>query len=173
MIVTQNPPPTKTAVRYNAHGRTWEAINGTTTPTGNGPEGKRAALLLALAHDQPALAGKVNDLVRIHNFDEPMIDRLIKAAQLLCTGSVYDNGEVKSQTRDGLIHNTAYHNGKYSCSCEDGRAHDPILGKCCKHVLAQHLAYLMALELPEAPDSRDTALPAYIDNRDRLENWLG
>lgn len=141
----QPPSPTKTAVRYDRSKRTWLAINGQVQSFGAGPDAKRSAMLAALRHDHPHLSRIVTDLA--HGNPRHLVDRFIKAAQLICSGKVYGNGVVASQTLKNVYYTTRYEGfpKSYRCSCPD-------LSKgMCKHTLAVHLAYLAGIDLDPTP----------------------
>jgi hypothetical protein len=135
----------------------------TTFPAGK--DGKRQAMLTALAHDHPVLFGHVDDIAEMHDRRPELVDRLIKAAQLVAHGHVYADGKVLSQSSKDVYHVSfdgtpaAWH-----CTCEDftngirrqaGLAKwggvDTDYGLMCKHALASLLAYLTGIELTDEP----------------------
>lgn len=147
----------QTHVRYNRVRRTWQSVNGTTTDHGSGPLGKRAAERTALAHDYPMLAGAVWCLEGHHNNDEQVTERLTKAARLIVAGLVF-SGEVRSERDANRFYEVRFDGVPmtYSCTCEDfrsGRAPRSysIGGRVCKHALAQHVSFLLGIELDAPP----------------------
>jgi hypothetical protein len=158
MILTETPSPVKTRISYDRSARRWLAINGTTSSHAS----KNEALLQALANDRPALYAVVKSLLKIHR-SRTFENGILKAARLLVAGKVFANGEVGSQSRDGVYHTVTYGGivGKYDCGCQ-ATVMEPIIGKCCAHSLSQHLAYLAEIELPSRPHADltdDTGLP--------------
>ena len=117
---------------------------------------------MALGSDHPEMAAKVVQLAAAHG--KTITNGLLKAASLIVHGKVYSNGEVGSQSRADVYHKTRFDGvtKKYSCSCE-ARVWDAQLGKICAHCLAQHLAYLLALDLP-APPIPFAGEPVVINN---------
>lgn len=159
----------KTKIHYEKQSHTWQAINGEV----HNCVTRREALLVALRHDWPGLAAKVDSLVRLHDADGPFVDRLLRACQLVVGGNVHPNGVVTSQSGNGTY--TVTFSGiprRYDCNCPDDRVFDAHLGKVCKHTMAAHLATLLGLELPRRR-SRDEALPADFSDGKSLEDFLG
>lgn len=154
----------KTVVKYNRSTKSWQAINGKVTDFPAGDDGKRQALLSALGHDYPALYAVVTDIAAMHNHKPGLVDRLIKAAQLLTKGHVLSNCRVKSQTEADVVYQTSCsgHPTAYLCSCDDfdkgmqrraGLSQwggvETDYGLMCKHTLAQLLAYMTGWQLAD------------------------
>lgn len=158
---------TKTVVKYDRSARLWLAVNGKTESFPAGDDGRRAALLCALGNDFPDLATVVSDIAESNGNTPALVERLIKAAQLLTKGHCYANGRVLSQSQEGVVYQTSYSSrpSSYYCNCEDfdrgmqrraglsqhGGVEVAGIGLMCKHTLAQHLAYLTGWKLEDEP----------------------
>ncbi len=141
---------------YNRRTKRWNVLNGKLVATfPAGPEGKRLAQLEALEINRPDLAALVHK-VASNSQDPKALNMALKAAQILAAGLLYSNGECHSQSRAGIFHTVTYDGlpKSYHCTCE-AFTHCPTyvndIGFLCKHCLAQHWAYLMALDLPQQP----------------------
>lgn len=155
-----------TQVLYNRKQKQWEAVNGQTVSFPAGKEGKRAALRYALAVEAPALYAVVDDIISIHGeSNAALLDRLLKAAQLILADHVYQDNKVKSQSGEevyqvsfvGLPHQP-------HCTCPDferglmrragqskwGGAESDY-GLVCKHVLAVLLVEFANLQPASQP----------------------
>jgi hypothetical protein len=154
---------TQTIIRYNKITRQWQAVNGQVHTFPAGKEGKRAALLCALNSDQPHLAAIVGDIAEMHNHNPALVDRLLKASQLITKGHVYNGGKVKSQSSEE-VYQTSFEGFPKSwyCTCEDfdnglqrqaglikWGGIDTDYGLMCKHTLAQLIAHLAGLMLED------------------------
>jgi hypothetical protein len=180
MIAAELPAvnPQKTIVRYNRTIRQWQVINGTVRNFGSGKDAHRDALMAALEHDRPDLFIVVNAIARANDNNPQLIDRLLKAASLICQGHVYDNGRVKSQNADepGKVYTVSYHpleENPYFCDCADFEnglkrlaglekwgGIDTGQGLHCKHSLSVELAYIARLQLPSEPIPFQPVAPA-------------
>jgi hypothetical protein len=115
----------KTAVKYNKEANSWQAVNGETHDCGPGKQGRREAMLAALEHDQPELSRIVVDIVRRHDDNPRLLDRLLKGAQLLVKGHVYSTWKeghykVRSQSGDETYLVTDVGIPRtYDCNCAD------------------------------------------------------
>jgi hypothetical protein len=145
MILTQTAPSTKTHVQYDRSAKSWMAVNGTVTPTGNGPDGKRAALLLALEHDHPQLFARVTQIAASHNDAPGLVDRLIRAAGLIAKGHVRGDRVISQTTGEAYQVTFGGIPKQWSCDCQDfayGGVDTEYGQKMCKHCLAALLDYL-------------------------------
>lgn len=162
-------PEVQTQVQYDRPAKTWQAVNGTVTPTGNGPEGKRLAALTALAHDWPELARLINETTQSNRDDPSVIDLAIRAGEVLMAGKVYA-GEVESLSRPGLFHKVEFQGIPlgYHCTCESRRYQVVFvsgIGPICKHGLAAHFRYILGLPLETAPIPFEGEPVAWDDDR--------
>lgn len=154
---------TKTTVKFNTSDKVWQAINGKVMTFPAGKDGKRQALLCALNSDHPQLAAIVGDIAEMHDHNPQLIDRLIKAAQLVVKGNVYSNGRVKSQASEE-VYQTSFEGMPKSwfCDCQDfdnglqrqagliqWGGVDTDYGLMCKHTLAQLIAHFAGVELTD------------------------
>lgn len=184
---------TKTAVKYHPRAKAWQAINGKVESFPAGPDGKRAALLAALAHDHPELYAVVADVAAMHDHRPELVDRLLKAAQLVVKGHVFADHKVKSQSSEQVYKvSCAGTPAAWHCDCDDfergqqrhagltdwgGVYTDYDAWPVCKHILAALVAELAGVELVdepipfEAPSAR--ALPATVDYQGSIEDFLG
>ena len=166
-------PEIQTTVEYDKSAKTWQAVNGTVTPTGNGAEGKRLAQLSALAHDWPEMARLINEVTRSNRNDDRVTDLAIRAAEILQAGKVYQ-GEVESLSRPGLFHQVRFQGIPlgYDCTCEARRYHVIFvsgIGPICKHGLGQHFRYILGLQEQAVPIPFEGE-PVVWDNDDN--DWI-
>ncbi len=156
---------TKTTVKLNRSEKVWQAVNGQVHTFPASKDGKRQALLCALNSDHPHLAAIVGDIAKMHDHKPQLIDRLIKAAQLIVKGYVYSGGKVKSQSSETVY--TVTFEGKpksHHCTCQNfdnglqrqaGLAKfggvDTDYGLMCKHSLAHLIAHLAGIILQDEP----------------------
>ncbi len=86
-------------VMYNRSDRQWQVwsqeqeysealVIGGVISFPAGKEGKRAAMLAALRNDRSDIADEVEAIIANHPHNEPLIDRAIKAGQLVVAGNV-------------------------------------------------------------------------------------
>lgn len=154
---------TKTIVKFNRNTNVWEAINGKVQTFPASKEGKRQALLCALNSDHPQLAAIVGDIAEMHNHNSQLVDRLIKAVQLIVKGNVYSDGRVKSQSSED-VYQTSFEGmpKSWGCTCQDfdnglqrqaGLSKwggvDTDYGLMCKHTLAQLIAGFAGITLED------------------------
>ena len=154
---------TRTTVRFNRKEQVWQAINGKAESFPANQTGKRQALLSALAQDHPHLFEVVNSIAENHNNNPQLVERMLKACQLVVRGNVYSNGRVKSQSSEET-YQTSFDGFPKSwyCQCADfdngQQRHaglskfggvDSHYGLVCKHILAQLIADFADLELPD------------------------
>ena len=156
----------KTVVNYDHSKKTWIAQNGETYAD----KDKRKVLLYALKHDHPELWSITHGIACAcsqdgngKGIDLKLIDRLIKACQLIAKGRVFD-GFVLSQNGEGKAYRTERKTlTSWTCECEDFQGNFTTVpyGKVCKHTLAQLIAYLAGLDLkpynPRKPQFESTA----------------
>lgn len=151
-MIAESTKTVKTAVRYDRRRRQWLTVNGRVTDHPS----KQAALLAALRTDHPELAAVVTDISRMHDNDPALLDRLLKASQLLCRGHVYADGKVKSQTSEQVYRvSCAGEPCTWSCNCGDFNRMDggypSDYGKVCKHCLAALLAEFVGWPVQNEP----------------------
>lgn len=130
-------------VEYNPHQRQWETwdasreydkalVIGGVVSFPAGKEGKRAAMLAALRNDRPDVADEVEAIIANHPHNEPLIDRAIKAGQLVAAGNVRaplpvespysylnERSRVESQTTPGEFYAVSEHPDALWCTCPD------------------------------------------------------
>lgn len=154
----------KTSVSFDAHQKRWCAVN--LDGFSYNHKDHRRVLLHALRHDHPDIYHTVHRMTIACSQDGngngiplPVLDRLLKAAQLLTKGHVFQscvlsqdgNERVYQVKREGIPL-------AWSCTCTDfqngGVSCD--YGQQCKHTFAQLIASLMNMQLaafPPQPDS--------------------
>ena len=139
-------------IQYKA--RQWIVTNGEQTISfPPGPDGKRLAQLEALEINRPDLAELVHRAIK---HDPKAFNMALKSAQIIIDGLLYSNGTCHSQSRPGVFHSVNYDSWPkaYTCTCEAFSycpVHIEDIGFLCKHCLASHWAYLLALDLPQQP----------------------
>ena len=133
----------ESVVKYNRSARTWETwddsndyeqalIVGCVVAFPAGIEGKRAALLTALRNDRPDVADEVEAIINNHPTNGALIDRAIRAGQLVAAGHVkaplpvtspysYLNevARVESQSEAGQYYAVSQHPEALWCTCPD------------------------------------------------------
>jgi hypothetical protein len=186
-MVAEIQPQVKTIVRFNKTIRQWQVINGRVQNFGSGKDAHRDALMAALDHDQPELYTVVSAIARANSNNPQLIDRLLKAAKLICQGHVYDNGRVRSQSEEdpNRVYTVTYHpdeENPYFCDCadfENGLQRRAGLAKWggvetgqglhCKHSLSIELAYIANVKLPSQPIPFQEPKPAPTFSAEPIE----
>lgn len=145
----------KTSVRYNKHTKLWEAHNGKGFEE---HKDRRRVLLYALKCDHPKIYYVIKDISYFHRTEDGkvslrLIDRLVKAAQLLAKEHVYKDGLVRSQNGENRLYQTRFEGipKQWSCDCVDFRKGGlkSDYGQMCKHTFAVMIAGFLKLHLPE------------------------
>lgn len=130
-------------VQYNQSTRQWQTwpedqdyttalIAGAVVAFPAGREGKRAAMLAALRNDRPDICDEVEAIIENHPSEPAIIDRSIRAGQLVAGGHIraplpttspysYLNevARVASQTGNGEHYAISEHPRALWCTCQD------------------------------------------------------
>ncbi|KKM93084.1 hypothetical protein LCGC14_1211950 [marine sediment metagenome] len=143
---------------YNTRAKQWRVTTGDeiliALPPGQ--HNKQQAQIYALEFNRPDLAAMAYKIRRQNSYNADVSKLALNAAYILADKLLYNDGFVRSQSRPGVFHQITYNDQprRYNCTCEAMQFH-PIwltgIGWLCKHGLAAHMAYLMALELPQQP----------------------
>jgi hypothetical protein len=139
-----------TVVSYKRNEKSWQAVNGSLNQLYSaGPDGKQAALLDAISHENPKLHGIVAGAI-VKNPD--LWKSWTKAATAIINDMVHPPRRegfdqvawIQSDSRDERDYDLELYNGFIRCQCEGyqfKRAPQSARGQiCCWHVLAALLA---------------------------------